>query len=74
MRDTHQPALTFEEMMRELHGLVHSGKIHGFGDFKLLVYLSMLWVKHKELQRSIQPPFFVMRLMNIVGKLIGYKI
>jgi quercetin dioxygenase-like cupin family protein len=74
MRDTHQPALTFEEMMRELHGLVHSGKIRGFGDLKSLVYLSMLWVKHQELQRSIQPPFFVMRCMSVVGKLIGYKI
>ena len=74
MRDTHQPALTFEEMMRELHGLVHSGKIKGFNDFKSLVYLSMLWVKHQELQRSTQPPFLVMRFMNLVGKIIGYKL
>ena len=74
MRDTHQPALTFEEMMRELHGLVHSGKIKGFNDLKSLIYLSMLWVKHQELQRSIQPPFFVMRIMALVGKLVGYKI
>jgi quercetin dioxygenase-like cupin family protein len=74
MQDTHQPGLTFEEMMRELHGLVHSGKIKGFGDFKSLVYLSMLWVKHKELQSSTQPPFFVMRCLNVVGKVMGYKI
>jgi len=74
MRDTHQPALTFEEMMRELHALVLSGKVRGFGDIKSLVYLSMLWVKHKELQRSTEPPFFVMRLMNMVGKLVGYNI
>jgi mannose-6-phosphate isomerase-like protein (cupin superfamily) len=74
MRDTHQPALTFEEMMRELHGLVHSGKIRGFNDLKSLVYLSMLWVKHKELQQSIQPPFVVMRFMNLIGKLLNYKL
>jgi mannose-6-phosphate isomerase-like protein (cupin superfamily) len=74
MRDSHQPALTFEEMMRQLHDLVHSGKIRGFRDFKSLVYLSMLWVKHKELQQSIQPPFIVMRFMTLVGKLMGYKI
>jgi mannose-6-phosphate isomerase-like protein (cupin superfamily) len=74
MRDTHQPALSFEEMMRELHGLVHSGKVKGFGDPKSLVYLSMLWVKHEKLQRSTQPPFFVMRLMAFMGNLIGYKI
>jgi len=74
MQDTHLPALTFEEMMRELHGLVHSGKIKGFNDFKSLIYLSMLWVKHKELQRSTQPPFFVMQTMALVGQLLGYKL
>jgi mannose-6-phosphate isomerase-like protein (cupin superfamily) len=74
MRDTHQPALSFEEMMRELHGLVHSGKIKGFSDFQSLVYLSMLWVKHKESQQSTQPPFFVMKLMTLLGKWMGYKI
>jgi hypothetical protein len=74
MRDTHQPALSFEEMMRELHGLVQSGKVRGFDDFQSLVYLSMLWVKHQELQQSTQPPFFVMRLMALAGKLLGYKI
>ena len=74
MRDTHLPGLTFEEMMRELHGLVQSGKIKGFNDFRSLVYLSMLWVKHKDLQRSVQPPFFVMQTMSLVGKLLGYKL
>lgn len=74
MQDTHLPALTFEEMMRELHSLVRSGKIKGFNDFKSLVYLSMLWVKHKELQRSAQPPFFVMQVMALAGKLMGYKL
>ena len=74
MQDTHLPGLTFEEMMRELHGLVHSGKIKGFNDLKSPMYLSMLWVKHKELQRSVQPPFFVMQAMAWAGRLMGYKL
>lgn len=74
MRDTHEPALSFEEMMRELHGLVHSGKIKGFGDPKSLIYLSMLWVKHQALQRSVQPPFGVMRVMALAGRLMGYTL
>ncbi len=74
MQDTHLPGLTFEEMMRELHGLVQSGKVRNFQDFKSLIYLSMLWVKHKELQRSANPPFFVMQAMALVGKLMGYKL
>lgn len=74
MRDTHQPALSFEEMMRGLHGLVTSGKVKGFGDMKSLIYVSMLWVKHDELQRSVTPPFFVMRCMAAVGKVLGYQL
>ncbi|MBC7776952.1 MAG: hypothetical protein H7246_16090 [Phycisphaerae bacterium] len=60
--------------MRELHGLVLSGKIKGFGDFRSLIHLSMLWVKHQEVQRSISPPFFVMRMLAMTGRVIGYKI
>jgi mannose-6-phosphate isomerase-like protein (cupin superfamily) len=74
MRDTHQPALSFEEMMRELHGLVLSGNVTGFGDPKSLIHLSMLWVKHRDLQQSTQPPFFVMRVMAWIGRLLGYKL
>lgn len=74
MQDTHTPALTFEEMMRELHGLVQKGKIKGFKDFNSLIYLSLLWVKHKDLQQSTNPPFFVMKCMAVIGKLLGYKL
>lgn len=74
MRDTHEPALSFEEMMRGLHRLVTTGKVKGFGDPRSLIYVSMLWVKHDELQRSVSPPFFVMRCMAMVGKLLGYQL
>lgn len=74
MKDTHIPALTFEEMMRELHQLVKTDKVTGFNNPKSLIYLSMLWVKHRELQQSVSPPFFIMKIMNALGKLIGYKI
>jgi len=74
MRDTHAPALSFEEMMRELHTLVVGGKIKGFKDARSLVYLSMLWVKHKQVQRSVKPPFFVMRAMALAGSVLGFKV
>ncbi|MBC7885726.1 MAG: cupin domain-containing protein [Saprospiraceae bacterium] len=74
MRDTHLPALTFEDMMRELHQLVQGGKVTGFNNLKSLIYLSMLWVKHKELQQSVSPPFFIMKGMNVIGRLIGYRL
>lgn len=74
MKDTHTPALTFEEMMRELHGLVLAGKVKSLNDFQSMIYMSMLWVKHKEVQTSVKPPFFVMKAMAFIGKLSGYKL
>lgn len=74
MQDTHTPALTFEEMMRELHGLVVAGKVKSLSDFQSMIYMSMLWVKHKEVQTSVKPPFFVMKAMAFIGKLSGYKL
>ncbi|QQS29799.1 MAG: cupin domain-containing protein [Sphingobacteriales bacterium] len=74
MKDTHIPALSFEEMMRELHGLVQHVKISGFNNPKSLIYLSMLWVKHREIQESVNPPFFVMKLLNFAGKLMGFRL
>lgn len=74
MKDTHTPALSFEEMMRELHGLVVSGKVTGFNDFKSLIYVSMLWVKHDKLQRSVNPPFFVMRILAVIGRIFGFTL
>lgn len=74
MQDTHAPALTFEEMMRELHGLVSAGKVKSLSDFQSMIYMSMLWVKHKEVQTSVKPPFFVMKAIAFIGKLAGYKL
>ena len=74
MQDTHLPALSFEPMMRELHGLVADKKVAGFKDMKSLVYLSMLWVKHKDVQRSVSPPFFVMQTMSAIGKMLGFRL
>ncbi|HMG15675.1 MAG TPA: cupin domain-containing protein [Saprospiraceae bacterium] len=75
MKDTHIPALSFEEMMRDLHQLViKSGKIKSFKDVKSLIYLSMLWIKYKDSQRSVDPPYFIMKIMAGIGKLTGFKI
>lgn len=74
MQDTYLPAISFEEMMRSLHALVRNGKIGEFNDFKSLVYLSLLWVKHSEVQQSIKPPYFIMKSMAAYGKWRGYKV
>lgn len=74
MQDVHTPALSFEEMMRELHGLVQAGKVKSLSDFKSMVYMSMLWVKHKELQASVEPPFWIMKVIAFFGKLLNFRL
>jgi len=74
MKDTHQPALGFEEMMTNLHNLVQRGKVRGFKDLKSIIYLSMLWVKFMNKQRSVSPPYWVMKLMANLGRAMNYEL
>jgi mannose-6-phosphate isomerase-like protein (cupin superfamily) len=74
MRDTLWPALGFEEQLRELHGLVHKGKVTGFRDLKSKIYLSMLCVKYEDVHHSVKYSFKKMKLLASVGKFMGYKI
>jgi len=74
MKDTHQPALGFEEMMTRLHNLVERGKVRGFKDLKSIIYLSMLWVKFKNEQRSLNPLYWAMKLMATLGRAMNYEL
>jgi mannose-6-phosphate isomerase-like protein (cupin superfamily) len=74
MKDTLWPALGFEEQMRELHGLVHGGKVTGFRDLKSKIYLSMLCVKYEDVHHSVKYSFKKIKLAASVGKFMGYKI
>jgi len=74
MRDTLWPALGFEEELRELHGLVHEGKVTGYRNLKSRIYLSMLCLKYEDVHHPIKPSFKKMKLLASVGKFMGYKI
>ncbi len=61
-------------MMRGLHALAKEGKVKSLYDPKSLIYVSVLWVKHAEVQHSTQPPWLIMKTLAGIGKLLGFKI
>ena len=70
----HTPALHFEEYIAGLYKLVINGKIKNPMNFSSRIYLSMLWIKHKEDLIAVKPPYFVMSALAGLGKILRYKI
>jgi mannose-6-phosphate isomerase-like protein (cupin superfamily) len=73
--NVHKPALEFEHFFRRMHTLVSSGKAKlPPKDFSSLVLISMLFVAHENEIKSANPPHAVMRVLALVGKMLGYKL
>lgn len=70
----HTPALQFEKYISRLHALVSEGKIKNPMNFSSFIYLSMLWIKHREDLISVKPPYYVMKALAVLGKIFGYRI
>jgi mannose-6-phosphate isomerase-like protein (cupin superfamily) len=70
VRNTHSPALRFEQFFRELRDFSNSGNVKdGKLGFKSVISLSMLWRKYSHELTSVSPPAIVMRVLNGIGKL-----
>jgi quercetin dioxygenase-like cupin family protein len=73
--NVHKPALEFEPFFRKLQALVVDGRMRlPPKDFQSLVLVSMLFVAHEKEIRSASPPHSVMRIVAILGKLLGYRL
>lgn len=76
--NTHSPALHFDDYFEGLYNLV--AKLSQGGKKKLemnlntATHLSMLMKKYKEEIISVNPPGFIVSLLNKVGKMRGIKI
>jgi mannose-6-phosphate isomerase-like protein (cupin superfamily) len=74
----HSPAMRFDEYFEGLYNIIE--KLSGRGKEKLkmnlntVTHLSMLMKKYKEEIVSVNPPNFVVSLLNRVGKIRGIKI
>ena len=70
----HAPAMRFGEYFEGLHRIVNSGAISTERITpKAILYLSVLMTSFKDEIRSVSPPHAVMRVIALVGRLLGYQ-
>ena len=73
--NVHKPALSFERFFRRFHALVCAGKLKlPPKEFGSLVLVSMLFVEHEQEIRSAKPPHTLMRVLALVGRMLGYRL
>ena len=74
--NTHRPALRFEAMFRELHALIHAGKIKRLPpkDPRSAIYASMLFAKYPDEQRSVKPPQRVFNSLARLGRVLRLRL
>lgn len=76
--NTHSPAMKFDEYFEALSSIVnnlsgeHKEKLKM--SLNVATHLSMLMKKYPEEIVSVNPPDFVMSLLNIIGKMRGLKV
>lgn len=73
--NVHQPAMKFDEYFEGLYKLANSGVIKSDQmTFKAILYLSVLMTSYKDEIKSVRPPYAIMQVFGLVGRLLGYKV
>ena len=73
--NVHKPALDFERFFRRLHKLVtEQGVKLPPKNFRSAVLMGMLFTAHEEENVTVQPPQVVMRILAVLGRLLGYRL
>jgi mannose-6-phosphate isomerase-like protein (cupin superfamily) len=72
----HQPAERFESFFRDMHRLIHEGKIKRLPpkDPRSAIYAAMLFGKYPDEIRATKPPNQVFQALALVGKALRFKI
>ena len=73
--NTHRPALRFGEYFAALDRVVNSGAIRdGRMTPKVILHMAVLMTSFEDEIRSVKPPHAVMRVLALVGRLLGYRV
>ena len=72
----HKPAQRFESFFRDMHRLIHEGKIKRLPpkDPRSAIYAAMLFGKYPDEIRATKPPNQVFQALAFVGRVLGFKI
>lgn len=73
--NVHKPALKHELFFRRFHKLVTKQEVNlPPNNFNSFILLGMLFSDHEQEVISVKPPHFVMRALNMIGKVSGYQL
>jgi mannose-6-phosphate isomerase-like protein (cupin superfamily) len=72
----HQPAQRFEEFFRDMHRLIHEGKIRRLPpkEPRSAIYAAMLFGKYSDEIRATKPPNGVFKALAFVGRALRFKL
>lgn len=72
----HQPAQSFESFFRDMHRLIHEGKIKRLPpkDPRSAIYAAMLFGKYPDEIRATKPPNQIFQALAFVGRALRFKI
>jgi glyoxylate utilization-related uncharacterized protein len=74
--NVHQPAQRFEPFFRDMHRLIHEGKIKRLPpkEPRSAIYAAMLFGKYPDEIRTVKPPNGVFRALALVGRALRFKV
>jgi mannose-6-phosphate isomerase-like protein (cupin superfamily) len=72
----HQPALRFESFFRDMHRLIHEGKIKRLPpkEPRSAIYAAMLFGKYPDEIRTTKPPNGVFRALAFIGRALRFRL
>lgn len=72
----HQPAQRFESFFRDMHRLIHEGKIKRLPpkDPRSAIYAAVLFGKYPDEIRATKPPNQVFQALALIGRALRFKI
>jgi mannose-6-phosphate isomerase-like protein (cupin superfamily) len=72
----HQPAQGFEPFFRDMHRLIHEGKIKRLPpkEPRSAIYAAMLFAKYPDEIRTTKPPNGVFTALARLGRMLGFKL
>ena len=73
--NVHQPALRFESFFRDMHRLIHEGKIKRLPpkEPRSAIYAAMLFGNYPDEIRTTKPPNGVFKALAFVGRSLRFK-
>jgi mannose-6-phosphate isomerase-like protein (cupin superfamily) len=72
----HRPAQRFEAFFRDMHRLIHEGKIKRLPpkDPRSAIYAAMLFGKYPDEIRTVKPPNGVFKALALVGRMLRFRV